>query len=422
MAVRDFLLPDLGEGLEDAEVTAWLVAEGQAVELNQPLAEVTTAKATVEVPAPWPGVIERLHAAAGEVVRVGSPLVSIRVGQDAPSGREPGGTPGGPPAAGPESRHAVLVGYGVPEERPASAAPPPTGSARTGPVPATPPVRRLAKELGIDLRGVAGTGPGGRVTREDVLGVGAGPPEAARGAPAEPGDDVEVVPVRGVRRMVAEQMARSVREIPQVTAFLTLDCTWLEGFRAEIERTTGTRVGALPIVVKALAETCRSFPLLNASFDPEGPRILLHRRCDVGIATDTERGLLVPVVRDPRSRTVPAVAAEITRLAGAARDGSISPADMAGGTVTVSNVGSFGAESGTPIINHPQGAILALGAIGQRALVVGGEVRARPACTLALSFDHRLMDGAEAGRALAALRDLLQNPFRLGALAERGSA
>jgi 2-oxoisovalerate dehydrogenase E2 component (dihydrolipoyl transacylase) len=441
MATRDFLLPDLGEGLEDAEVVAWRVAEGDRIELNQTLVEVNTAKALVEIPSPWEGVVERLHAREGDVVKVGAPLVSIRLeGDDGRSGSTPeaisqnatqfGKSTEDPAPSQPEAperpkRRAVLVGYGVEEEeQPASRSA--TGArstmARDEPVAASPPVRRLAKELGVDLAALRGTGPGGRVTREDVMAASSGAAPVAKAAPAPaaarphdtPGD--ERVPVKGVRRLVAEKMSRSAAEIPHVTTFLTVDATNLDAFRRELESEGGDRVTALPVVVRALVEVIGEHRSLNASFDAGASEIVLRGDVHVGIATDTDRGLLVPVVAHADRLGVRALAAEIARLVGNARGGRSSPDELTGSTITVTNVGSFGAEFGTPIINHPESAILALGVIEPRALVVGGSVEARPACTLSLSFDHRVMDGAEAGRALRALGQLLESPFRLGAL------
>ncbi len=410
--IRQFLLPDLGEGLEDAEVEAWRVAEGDRVELNQALVEVNTAKALVEIPAPWEGVVEKLHAAEGDVVKVGQPLVSIRVDEAAPEAQpEQNAAEEAKP-----KRRAVLVGYGVEEEeRPRVARVAGRGAAtRRGPVPASPPVRRLAKDLGVDLAALAGTGPGGRVTREDV--VAAASSSQPTEVPAEPEDDVQVIPVRGTRRLIAEKMARSVREIPHVTTFLTVNASHVQAFRREIAAETGGAVSPLPIVVRALAEICRQHPKLNASFVADRSEIEVYGRCHVGIATDTERGLLVTVVRDARTKGIVEISSEIARLAEAARSGTAKPEELSGGTITVTNVGTFGAESGTPIINHPEAAILALGVIEPRPMVVDGRVEAVPAVTLSLSFDHRVLDGAEAGRALKALGALLESPFRLGAL------
>jgi len=418
MAVRDFLLPDLGEGLEDAEIISWKVAEGDHVELNQPLADLNTAKAVVEIPSPWEGVVRTLHGAEGDVVMVGAPLVSIEVGAE-------GTNAPAPPEAKPK-RQAVLVGYGVEEEEPPGepqARDPAAPSARAnaaggGRVRATPPVRRLAKELGIDLASVEGTGPNGRVTREDVV---RRSPEEAEEAPAPLRAVPTIVagrriPVRGTRRLIAERMTRSAREIPHVTVFNTVDCHWLQLFREELARDEGQKVSPLPIVVRALIELCRLHPLLNSTFAPEEPAIVLHDRIHVGVATDTEQGLVVPVVHGAEEMGILELHREIGRLAEAARAGRSKPEDMVGSTITVSNVGSFGSQSGTPIINHPEAAILALGVIEPRALVVDGKVEPRPATTLSLSFDHRVMDGAEAGRALKALGDLLESPFKLGSL------
>ena len=405
MTVRAFLLPDLGEGLEDAEVVAWKVKEGDRVELNQILVEVNTAKALVEIPSPWVGVVQKLHAAEGAVVNVGTPLVSIEVegAADASEEQKP-------------KRQALLVGYGV-EEEDESPVVPPQQAARQGErrasVPASPPVRRLAKELGVDLASVAGTGPNGRVTRDDVTKVAASGQQAGRVGAAP---DDERIPVRGVRRLTAEKMARSAREIPHVTTFLTVDASHLEAFRGEVERGLGSRVTALPIVVRAFVEIARQFRSLNASFDAQASEIVLRGDINVGIAADTERGLLVPVVRHADRMGIRELAGEVARLIQAAREGRSSPEELSGGTVTVTNVGSFGSEFGTPIINYPESAILGIGVIEPRALVVDGKVEARPAVTLSLTFDHRVLDGAEAGRALKALGDLVASPFRLGAL------
>jgi pyruvate dehydrogenase E2 component (dihydrolipoamide acetyltransferase) len=429
---EEFLLPDLGEGLEGAEVVRWLVAEGDRVELNQPLVEVNTEKAEVEIPSPFEGIVVRLHGSEGEVVAVGAPLVTIEVERKAAGPAEEAVTQPEPvafraetpaKAAGegiqesgeaPPRRRPVLVGYGVADDEPTGSDERATASREAaGPVPATPPVRRLAKELGVDLGTVTGSGPHGRVTRDDVERAATGQADGGAGAPT---GEVERIPVRGTRRLIAQKMARSAREIPHVTTFLTVDAHWLEAFRAELAEKHGQRVSALPIVVRALAEMVAKHRLLNASFDEPAAEIRVYRDCHVGVAVDTDRGLLVPVVRDVRSKGILEIGHEIGQLATAARSGSIRPEQMSGGTITVTNVGSFGAEFGTPIINQPEGAILATGVIEQRPLVVDGEVVARPAMTLSLSFDHRLIDGAEAGQALRDLGDFLESPFSLGSL------
>jgi pyruvate dehydrogenase E2 component (dihydrolipoamide acetyltransferase) len=350
-----FVLPDLGEGLEEAVVSAWLVSEGDTLSLNQPFVEIETAKATVEVPAPFAGKIAKLHAAAGQTLAVGAPLATFEVEDEVPA-----------PTAAP-----------------------------AGPTAATPAVRRLAKDLGIDLGSVRGTGPGGRVTREDV--------EAA----AATGDEAELVPISIVRRAIAENLTR-VASIPQVTTFRTVDCAHLE----ELRRALG--VSPLPVFVRALAEVCVDHPWLNASWSDDG--IHLHRRIDVGIATDTEHGLVVPVLRDAGSRGIGEIAAGIARLAEAARSNALSREELSGATIAVTNIGSYGSESGTPLLDPGHAVTVALGVIEPRALVADGRVEARPACTLSLTFDHRVLDGATVGRALGDLVELLESPQRLEGL------
>lgn len=369
MAQQDFRLPDLGEGLEDAEVVRWLVAEGDVITLNQPLIEVDTAKALVEIPSPVSGTVSKLHAAAGDTVKVGATLVSFEVVGS--------------------KRTAVLVGYGAEEGTAASSrrrlsgvrGPGRTGR-REGPAPLpTPPIRKLAAELGVDLTKIEGSGPDGKVTRDDVL-------------MAKP------VPITGVRKLIADKMTRSWNEIPHVTTFLTVNATQI------MAQKTLLAVSPLAIVAKGLVEVCKSHPKLNSSLKDGG--IVLKDSVHLGIATDTERGLLVPVVRYADKLETAALAREIKRLVTAARKSKSSPDDLRGSTITISNVGSFGAEYGTPIINHPEAAILALGVIEERPVVRNGVVVALPMVTLSLSFDHRILDGAEAGRALADLRVLLQ--------------
>lgn len=431
MAERVFNLPDLGEGLEDAEIVEWKVSEGDAVELNQPLIEVNTAKALVEIPSPLAGVVTSLHGAPGDVVAVGAPLVTFRV-EAATAGPAPDA-----PAeeAQTAKREAVLVGYGVDSQssRPRRRRLTPPGQRRAAQEAApgrggraTPPVRRLARERGVDLKVVPGSGPDGRITREDVLkaagsgsagsvgGGGASAIGAVSGSAAPAPGAEERIPVRGVRRLIAQKMSRSWSEIPHVTTFHTADATHVEALRRELSGRT--KVSALAIVVRALVEVCRSHPLLNSSFDQDAGEIVLKGSYHVGIATDTDRGLLVPVVRDADHKGIAELAAEIAALVDTARSGTAGPELLTGSTITVTNVGTYGSAFGTPIINHPEAAILALGRVEQRALVVDGEVAARAAVTLSLSFDHRIIDGADADRAMTALREILESPFRLGAL------
>lgn len=361
MAERVFAMPDLGEGLDEGRIVAWLVAEGDEVALNQPLVEVETAKAAVEIPSPFAGHVTSLHATVDEDVAVGAPLVTFEVAGE-PATTEP-------PIEGP-----------------------------TAAVRATPAVRRLAKELGVDLTVTSGTGPDGRVTGDDVR-------AAASAAPVdEVPTDVERMPVTATRRAIAQNLERQAA-IPQVTTFRTVDCSALQVFREE------SRVSPLPIVIAALAATVAAHPLLNAWWG--GDAILLRSRVDVGLAMDTDRGLVVPVLRDAAGKGIVELATEIRRLAEGARHGSLAPDELAGATIAVSNTGSYGSEAGTPILSPGTAVTLAFGAITPRALVADGRVEARPAATISLTFDHRVLDGAAVGRALTDLVERLQTPDRL---------
>jgi pyruvate dehydrogenase E2 component (dihydrolipoamide acetyltransferase) len=354
-AERVFAMPDLGEGLEEGEIVEWLVAEGDTVELNQPLVEVETAKATVEIPSPFAGVVASLHGAIGATILVGAPLVTFGDAVDVAS---------------------------------SSSAAAPGAAART-----TPPVRKLAKELGVDLAAVVGSGPDGRVTAGDV--------RAAGGVVSRP---PAPVPSRSV---IAANMERQAA-IPQVTTFRTLDCTALEAFRAELG------MSPLPVVLAALCRTIAAHPALNSGWGDGG--VVEREGIDVGLAADTERGLVVPVLRDAPALGMTALAAEIARLARSAREGSLTPKELTGATIAVSNTGSYGSEAGTPILSPGTSVTLAFGVIGPRALVVDGEVVVRPASTLSCTFDHRVHDGATIGRALTHLVDLLTATERLGDL------
>jgi len=387
MAERIFAMPDLGEGLEEGEIVAWLVAEGDTVELNQPLVEIETAKATVEVPSPFSGVIERLHGAAGVVVAVGAPLVTFQVA----GASEPDGVATPRTAAASPDQPFV--------ERRAGGA---GGAGATGA--ATPPVRRLAKDLGVDIGTVEGSGPGGRVLETDVRRLAGRAAEGPQDAQAVTlGEDLglERVEIDPVRRAIAATLTAQAA-IPQVTTFRTTDCTELQRYRKELG------VSPLPVVVAALCRIVEGHPLLNARW--AGDHIELRGKVNVGIAVDTDRGLVVPVLQDAARRTVTDLAAQITRLATGARAGKLTLDDIAPTpTIAVSNTGSYGSEAGTPILSPGTSVTLGLGVIAPRALVVDGEVQARPASTLSLTFDHRVVDGAGAGAALTDLVALLQS-------------
>jgi len=409
--LTQFVLPDLGEGLEEATVSAWLVEPGQRVGLNDPIAEIETAKATVEIPSPYTGRIAQLHALAGNVVRVGEPLVTFEL-------EGVNTMPIAPPAA----MGGVSTRTTVPMKR--------------RPVSASPAARKLARERGIDISTVEGTGPRGRVGVDDVenaaeMGTaGSAEPTADAFAPGEPltesglsadiagahevtatgGTEADAVPIPERRREIAERLTRLVREVPMVTTWRTLDCTALEEFRDELG------VGPLPVVLRALAEVCNEHRALNASYRPQLGEIWFHRHVNAGIATDTGQGLAVPVLRNVRARGIAEISREILRLADAARRGTLRPEEITDGTITISNTGSYGSEAGTPLLVSGESAILALGVIQARPLVVDGEVVAGRACTLSLTFDHRVLDGADAGRALTSLVQLLSDPTKLRSL------
>ncbi len=396
MAERVFVLPDLGEGLEEGKIVEWLVAEGDEVTLNQPLVEVETAKAVVEIPSPYAGRVISLHGEAGVEVPVGAALVTFEVSGRAP---EPGGAGG-----------ATDRGLTPPSPTAGDAAAPTVGS---GTVAATPPVRRLAKELGVDIETVTGTGPGGRVTERDVRLANAqewedkGPFVARQADMRAP---FEAEEISAARRATAERLSRVAREVPQVTTWRTVDCSALEGLRAELS------VSPLAVFVRALADTLGRHPALNSAWDGEAGVIRRYTRVDVGLGVDTSEGLRTVKVRDVASKAIGAIAKEIRELAREARDGSVRIEDVAGSTITVSNTGAYGSESGTPILNPGEAVILALGVIAPRSLVVEGQVVARPAATISCTFDHRVLDGATVGRALSDLVALLESAERLGEL------
>ena len=363
MSERVFAMPDLGEGLEEGEIVSWLVAEGDTVTLNQPLVEVETAKAVVEIPSPFAGRVTALHGAAGEAIPVGAPLATFEVAGDAGAGlAAPGRT--------------------------------------------TPPVRKLAKELGVDLASVPGTGPQGRITEPDVRGAAGGAGSAPQPRDEPEHDDIQV---SITRRAIAANLTETAA-IPQVTTFRTVDCTALEAFRTDLG------LSPLPVLIAALAAIYPSHPLINASW--HDTVIRTYRHLHVGLAVDSPRGLMVPRLRNADTRGLADLANEIRRLATSARDGAVVPQDVSGtATIGLSNTGSYGSEAGTPLLTPGCAVTVAMGVIAPRALVVDGAVEARPACTLSLTFDHRVLDGAAAGRALTDLVDLLQDAARLRNLA-----
>jgi len=399
-AIRDFLMPDLGEGLTEGEINRWLVAEGDQVVVDQPVAEITTEKAVVEVPTPFAGRVATLHGAEGETIAVGKPLISIEVA-GAPSGSESGN---------------LLVGYGTSEAAPRSrrsvAPASPGASVRSAASPpASPLVRRLAAELGIDLATITGSGPGGMVTQADLERGSRkdGLAPESQSAPAVAGG--QRLPLSGVDRIAAERLTRSHREAPTATALVRADATRLMELRAELPPgTTDASVTPFAIILRLCVIALRRFPRLNAHFDTEANEIVRFTPIHLGVAVQTDRGLVVAVIRDAQSKSLPGIADELQRLAGAARDGSIDASELRGSTFTVSNFGAFGVDGGTAIINPPEAAILGVGRIATRPWVVDDYVVPRSVVELSLVFDHRVADGGVAGGFIRHLADLVEAP------------
>jgi len=418
MAVREFKLPDLGEGLTESEIVAWKVAPGDRIELNQVIAEVETAKAVVDLPSPFAGIVARLMVDAGVTVSVGEPIISVEVAGD----------------AGAETADAAppnLVGYGATTES-ASARKPrrfadtpvvspvpsqPVAVAPTDPAPprtrgrAAPPVRLLARQLGIPLDSVEGTGDRGLITRADLERV-AGPGGAAS-APAASGDESTLIPVTGVRKLTAQAMVASAFTAPHVTVFLQADVTptieLLERLRGEA-RFRGARLTFLTAAARAVCLALAADPAVNSRWEEGGIRQFRH--VNLGIAAATPRGLLVPVIPSADTLGFRELDDAIGELVQTARAGTTTPAAMTGGTFTITNVGVFGVEGGTPILADGQAGILAVGAVARRPWEFKDEIALRSVVTLSLSFDHRVVDGAEGSRLLAAIAGLLTDPAR----------
>jgi pyruvate/2-oxoglutarate dehydrogenase complex dihydrolipoamide acyltransferase (E2) component len=385
----DFHLPDLGEGVAEAEIDRWLVKEGEEVAEDDPLVEVITDKATVEIPSPWAGVVNRIHVQAGERVPVGTVLVTI--GEDAGEApdidlREPGEAE--PEASGPTAD-------APPRER----------------VQAAPPVRRLARELGVDIASVPGTGPEGRVLREDVerfaADSGRAPAASGRGA-----SGARREPLRGVRRTIAERMTHAHLTIPPVTHVEECDVTELDATRrlANEREPSGSRLTYLPFIVKAVVAGLKEHPALNASLDEDAGEIVYHDRYDIGVAADTPEGLVVPVVRGADGKRLRDIAAEIDDLATRARAGTLRAEELRAGTFTVTSPGALGGLLATPLIMHPQSGILGVHRAVDRPIARDGQVVIRKMMNLSVTFDHRVLDGMTAARFALEVVRLLEHP------------
>jgi pyruvate dehydrogenase E2 component (dihydrolipoamide acetyltransferase) len=442
---RRFLLPDLGEGLTEAEIVAWHVEAGDEVELNQVLVEVETEKAVVELPSPYAGTVVELLAAPGETVAVGAPLVAI----DAPGAgpTEPDTTAADPAdpavadgaaaveavAGRPEERVSVLVGYGPNEAAPSRRRrrrgshpePPANGPShpRTAGRPmAAPPVRFMARQEGVDLGEVEGHGPGGIITREDLAAHLAGattlPDATSLAAAPVPGRETRA-PVRGIQKHMAEAMVRSVATAPQACVFLTLDVTasteLIERLRQN-RHFEGAHVTMLTLAARAVLLALRDHAALNSSWDEATAEVVTKHYVNLGIAVAGPHGLVVPNIKDAQDLTLRDLAAALSDLTARARAARSTTADLSGGTFTITNVGVFGVDAGVPLLNPGEAAIVALGAVQRRPWEHDGDVALRDVVTLSLAFDHRLVDGQGAAHFLAAVGEILSDPTNLIAL------
>jgi pyruvate/2-oxoglutarate dehydrogenase complex dihydrolipoamide acyltransferase (E2) component len=375
----EFKLPDLGEGLTEGEIARWLVSEGQEVAEDDPLVEVQTDKTTVEIPSPAAGKVARILVAEGEVVAVGTVLVVIGDADVAE-----------PPPAQPRGQTEGQT-QGQTEGQTEGQTQGQTLGGPQGRVRATPLVRRMAEELGVDVENVEATGPQGRVTEEDVRRT-----AASEGLSPGQGQEGRREPLRGVRRLVAEHMTRAHHEVPPVT--------WVE----ECDFSAVDLRRLVPTTLKAVAESLKEYPELNARL--EGDQILYLDRYDLGVAVQTDQGLVVPVVRGCDAKSLDELEAEVARLAEAARAGRLKPEELRGSTFTVTSAGKLGGLLTTPIVNHPEVAILSIGRVADRPVVRDGEIQIRPVGTIAITFDHRVIDGARAAEFGLAVIERLASP------------
>jgi 2-oxoisovalerate dehydrogenase E2 component (dihydrolipoyl transacylase) len=457
--VKQFRLPDVGEGLTEADILRWHVQPGDTVTINQVLVEIETAKSAVELPSPYAGTVTDLLVAEGATVDVGTPIIAVDVGPgeagpgDAGASTAPAAAPSvegahepgmvGSPAPKAE-RQAVLVGYGVklgtttrrarkpsvgaPTQAPPSAQPTkptqppglPAQPANGSRALAKPPVRKMAKDLGVDLGSLTGTGPNGSITRDDVAQAATAVPRAG-GVPAQIMRPIaaareERVPVKGVRKHTAAAVTASAFTAPHVTEFLQID---ISGTMSATERLralpdfAGLRVSPLLLVARALIVAAARHPMINSSWDEAAQEIVVKHYVNLGFAAATDRGLVVPSVKDADRLNLPELARALNELTDTARAGKATPADLSGGTITITNVGVFGVDTGTPILTPGEAAILAFGQVKDAPWVVDGQLAVRQVCTLALSFDHRIVDGDLGSAVLRDVGAMLTDPLTM---------
>jgi len=458
--IRQFKLPDLGEGLTEGDILKWMVAVGDTVAVNDTIAEVETVKAAVELPAPWAGVVTGIHAAEGDTVPVGTAIISIDVAPGADAPPPPPASPAGdmvPSAPAEDEKQLTLVGYGpqeggggrrrrratpavtagvnasfnlppsteqrppLPEPESDTVPPPssvPAAARHSHHVLAKPPVRKLAKDLGVDLADVSPTGPGGTISREDIQAAAGSTSPSAAGAPAGRADRAETrIPIKGVRKHTAAAMVASAFTAPHVTEFVTVDVTQMMQLRDRVaarREFRDVKVSPLLFVAKAVILAARRTPEINATWDDAAGEIVLKHYVNLGIAAATGRGLIVPNIKGADTMSLRELADAIGRLTEVARSGKTPPADMAGGTITITNVGVFGVDTGTPILNPGEAGIVAFGAVRRMPWVVadGDTERIEPrwVTQLAVSFDHRLVDGQQGSQFLADVAQVLTDP------------
>ncbi len=440
MANSDFLLPDVGEGLTEAEIVSWKVKPGDTVAMNQVLVEIETAKSLVELPSPFVGTVSAILVEEGQTVEVGTPIITVAGDGPAAPAPEPVvvdtvGDTAASIAPAEEAAPKTLVGYGsaghgaTRRRRPATAAAPaaavaaPAPPARPASVPAAaaspiiakPPIRKLAKDLGVDLAAVSATGLVGEITRDDVIRSATQVSVFKNIQTPEWGDErEEVIPVKGMRKAIATAMVSSKFSAPHVSVFVDVDATRTMEFVKRLKTSpdfAGIKVSPLLIAAKALIWAVRRNPMVNSTFTEQ--EITVHHYVNLGIAAATPRGLVVPNIKDAHELSLRDLAQALEQLTITARDGKTSPAEMAGGTITITNLGSFGMDTGTPILNPGEVGILVLGTIKQKPWVVDGEVRPRFVTTLGGSFDHRVVDGDVISRFVADVASVLEEPALL---------
>lgn len=418
--IKQFLLPDVGEGLTEAEIVRWLVAVGDVIEVNDPIVEIETAKSIVELPSPFAGKVTGILSKEGEMIVVGTAIIEVEVsGADVPSVSENDVAEISGVENKEESPGAVLVGYGTTHgeaksrRRSVSTASPSAASATS--VLAKPPIRKLARDLNVDMSTITGTGLAGEITRDDVM------REASQASvfrnietPEWSEEREERIPVKGVRKAIATAMSSSAFSAPHVTVWVDVDATRTMEFVKRLKNSTdfaGVKVSPLLIMAKAVLWAVQRNPIVNSTWTDE--EIIVHHYANLGFAAATPRGLLVPNIKEAHTLSLLELARAIESMTLVAREGKTQPNDMANGTITITNIGVFGMDAGTPILNPGEVGIVALGTIKPKPWVVDGEIRPRMVTTVAASFDHRVVDGDVASRFVADIASVLEEPALL---------